>query len=133
MRVYLTFCSAEKNESLKNSGQKVFPEVLYTSQRIQSFMRRCKSANVYWAILSDQHGVWFSREKHAWYEKHPNSVSEEEFAALVTDFNDKLAGFDEIYFCPGTGEKRVHFLYKRLLGENTLLDRIVWKPFDEIR
>lgn len=132
MRVYITFCSGEKDDSLKNSITAVPPNVLYKSKRIQAFMRRCKEKSVCWAILSDQYGVWFSHESHVWYEKHPDSVTEQEFAALRADFDNKLSTFDEICFCPGTGDTRIHSLYKRLLEESKLKDRIVQRPYHEI-
>jgi hypothetical protein len=132
MRVYLTFCSAQKDNSLQHSAAQIPPDVLYTSRRIQSFMQTCNARKVRWAILSDQYGVWFSEEKHVWYEKHPHSVTDQEFAALVADFDRKLADFDEICFCPGTGEKRIHSLYKRLLNASKLKERIVQKYYHEI-
>jgi hypothetical protein len=95
-------------------------------------MSRCKEQNVCWAVLSDKYGVWFSHESHVWYEKHPDCVTEEEFMALRTNFDNKLAGFDEICFCPGTGERRIHNLFKRLLNESKLNNRIVRKAYHEI-
>lgn len=95
-------------------------------------MRRCKAKGVRWAILSDRYGVWFSNEKHVWYEKHPDSVTEREFAALKADFDNKLVAFEEIFFCPGTGDGRVHSLYKRLMRESRLKDKIAQRLYHEI-
>ena len=132
MRVYITFCSAEKDDSLKSAITAVSPDVLYKSRRIQSFMRKCREKGVRWGILSDQYGVWFSNETHVWYEKHPDSVTEQEFAALLADFDSKLAAFDEICFCPGTGEGRIHSLYKRLINQSQLKGKIVQTYYHEI-
>lgn len=95
-------------------------------------MRRCKETGVCWAILSDQYGIWFPSETHVWHEKHPGSVTEQEFAALLVDFDNKLRPFDEICFCPGTGEGRIHSLYKRLLKASQLKDKISQKSYHEI-
>jgi hypothetical protein len=133
MRIYITYCSRQKDASLKNSSTAVPPDVLYKSQRIQGFMQRCKEKSVCWAIFSDQYGVWFPQETHVWYEKNPDSVSEKEFVALQADFDNKLRAFDEICFCPGTGDIRIHSLYKRLLKESQLKDKISRRFFHEIR
>jgi hypothetical protein len=44
------------------------------------------------------YGVWFPHVKHAWYDKHPDTVTEDEFRELVRDFDEKLGGYDEIWF-----------------------------------
>jgi hypothetical protein len=132
MRVYITFCSARKDDALKCSNRAVTPDLLYTSRRIQGFIRRAKEKNVCWAILSDHYGVWFSHETHVWYEKHPDSVTEQEFAALRADFDKQLGAFNEIFFCPGTGDRRIHRLYKRLLEESKLKNRIQRRSYSEI-
>ena len=113
MKIYLTHCSAKKDASLKHTGKKVTPDKLYTSVQIQRFINECKNERAQWAILSDKYGVWFPNEKHEWYDKHPDTVTEEEFKALVKDFEEKLQDFDEIYFYHNPG--RFHALYKRLL------------------
>jgi hypothetical protein len=38
--IFFTFCSAKKNDSLRESGEEVPPDVLYTSQRVQAFIGR---------------------------------------------------------------------------------------------
>jgi hypothetical protein len=68
----------------------VTPDRLYTATPTQCFMKRCKNAKANWAIFSDKYGVWFSDTVHAWYEKDPNKVADEEFNILVQDFNSKL-------------------------------------------
>lgn len=131
MRIYLTHCSAKKDLSIKHTGRKVTPDKLYASTQIQRFINECKNKRVQWAILSDKYGIWFPNEKHEWYDKHPKTVSEEEFEVLVRDFEEKLRGFDEIYFYHNPG--RFHPLYQRLLKEAKTSGKIV--PFtrkDEI-
>ena len=111
--IYLTHCSAKKAGALRFSDEKVTPEKLYVATPTQRFMSRCKNKNVNWAIFSDKYGVWFPNEKHGWYEKNPNAVTQEEFNSLVEDFENKLWEYDEIYFYHNPG--RFHRLYKRLL------------------
>ena len=124
MKIYVTYCSAKKNDTLKDTGIEVTPDVLYTSkQRIKPFMDTCKQQGVNWAIFSDLYGIWLPEEKHAWYEKAPDDVSESEFKALLENFNDRLAGYEEIYFYRPS-PVYFHTLYKRLLQETKLRERI---------
>lgn len=98
MKIYLTHCSAKKDDSLKNSGRKVPPDKLYTATPTQRFMNKCKETHVNWAIFSDLYGVWFPDIEHKWYEKDPNTVTEKEFYQLLDDFNRKLQRYEEIWF-----------------------------------
>jgi hypothetical protein len=122
MRIYITHCSAKKDNSLKNSGKQVTPCKLYTATLTQRFMTKCKEKKVTWAIFSDLYGVWFPNVEHKWYEKDPNTVTEEEFSELVKDFDEKLADYHEIYFYHNPG--RFHTIYKELLRETKLKDKI---------
>jgi hypothetical protein len=97
MRIYVTHCSAAKDDSLKGKG-KVPPIALYTSPRIRAFSDRCIARKVSWAIFSDEYGLWFPDEMHEWYEKGPYDVTEEEFQTLLSDFDERLDSFDEIVF-----------------------------------
>jgi hypothetical protein len=72
-RIYLTYCARDKNDVYKGTGEKVFPDQLYISDRVQNFIAHCKDRGVCWAILSDKHGVWFPDVKHKWYDKAPDS------------------------------------------------------------
>lgn len=119
-RIYLTHCSAGKRRYPK--GIKVSPDQLYDSKRIQRFMNQCKAAGVRWAIFSDLYGVWFPWIRREWYEKAPDEVTDEEFNALLSDFDGKLKRFDEIlfYYNPGW----FHSLYRKLLKESRLHRRI---------
>jgi hypothetical protein len=123
MRIYVTHCSAKKDKTLKHSGKKVTPDRLYTAAPLQRFMNRCKEKKVQWAIFSDKYGIWFPHEKHEWYEKNPNTVSEQEFKILVRDFEEKLGNYDEIYFYHNPG--RFHSLYRRLLEQAKVTSRII--------
>ena len=122
MRIYLTHCCAKKDDTLKDTGEKVPPDRLYAARPTRRFMDMCKRRGVQWAILSDKYGVWFPDVRHEWYEKHPNTVTEEEYRDLLMDFHQKLRNYDEIcfYYNPG----RFHSLYKRLLTQTTLRDGI---------
>jgi hypothetical protein len=113
MKIYITHCSAKKSLSVKRSGAKVSPDKLYTSKRIQSFMRRCKEQRVKWAIFSDLYGIYFPHEKHQWYEKSPDSVTLEEFSTLLKNFHKRIRVYDEIWFYRHPA--RFHKLYRRLL------------------
>lgn len=136
MKIYLTYCSDTKNDSLKHTGVEVTPDKLYTSGRIQSFINRCIEKGVNWAIFSDKYGVWFSNIKHKWYEKDPSTIvrkgkviDPEKFRELVNDFNQKLQDYDEIHFYI-PNPRRLHSLYKILLEGTTLKDKI--EPFKYI-
>jgi hypothetical protein len=50
LRIYVTHCSAKKDNSLKNTGKKVTPDKLYTATPLQRFMNKCKKRKVHWAI-----------------------------------------------------------------------------------
>lgn len=109
MRIYITHCSAKKSLSVKRSGARVLPDKLYTSDRIQRFMRQCKEKRVGWAIFSALYGVYFANEKHQWYEKSPDSVTPTEFRELLKSFDKKLRVYSEIRFY--RHPKRFHKLY----------------------
>jgi hypothetical protein len=72
--------------------------------------------------LSDVHGVWFPNVKRRWYEKSPDSVSDEEFDALVRDFDAKLRSYKKIYFYHHPA--RFHRLYRRLLDATMLKAKV---------
>ena len=89
-RIYITTCSAKKDDTLKYTCKKVTPDKLYTATPIQHFINKCKEKQVKWAIFSDLYGVWFPNVKHKWYEKDPDTVKEHEFKKLLEDFEKKL-------------------------------------------
>ena len=124
MKIYITYCSGKKDDSLKGKGIEVTPDRLYLSKRrIQPFISACKSKGVNWAIFSDLYGIWFPEEKHAWYEKSPDEVSETEFKDLLSDFDEKLSEYEEICFYRPS-PVMFHSLYKRLLKESKMNERI---------
>jgi hypothetical protein len=125
--IYLTHCCAKKDDSLK--GKKVTPDRLYISTTIQRFINECKKKGVEWAIFSDKYDVVFSNQEIEWYDKHPSKVTDEDFKKLLKNFDQKLASYDEIWFYY-RNRRRLHPLYKRLLSESKLRDRI--RPFHHI-
>ena len=114
-RIYITHCSAEKNDALRGTKKKVTPDILYTAKPLQRFVKRCKCRGVNWAIFSDKYGVIFPHDKIEWYDKHPSKVTPIEFQNLVDNFIRRLSGYDEIWFYHNPG--RFHQLYKRLIEE----------------
>jgi hypothetical protein len=122
MRIYITPCSAKKDEKYQASGELVPPNLLYTSKKTQGFMRQCKVRQVAWAIFSDLYGVWFPEIRHAWYEKDPNSVTDEEFWQLLRNFDESLAPYSQICFYHNPGS--LNRLHERLLKETALADRV---------
>lgn len=118
MRIYITHCSAKKDDSLKGTAKKAPPAALYTAKPTQRFMNRCMREGVQWAILSDLYGVWFPDVEHEWYEKDPDCVTECEFEHLLRDFETKLRGYDEVWFYHNPG--RFHGLYRRLIQRTSL-------------
>ena len=89
MRIYITHCSAKKDDYLKGTGQRVCPQALYTAAPTQRFMNHCLREGVQWAIFSDLYGVWFPEVEHEWYEKDPNRITDSEFEHLLRDFEAK--------------------------------------------
>ena len=122
MRIYVTHCCAKKDERNRVTGAKVTPDNLYTATPTKRFMETCKLKGVHWAIFSDLYGIWFPDMKRGWYEKDPNSVTENEFMLLLGDFDQKLQNYDEIWFYYNPG--RFHRLYARLLRETKLRDKV---------
>lgn len=123
MRIYITHCSATKEESLRNTAKKVTPDKLYTSEPIQRFMNKCKELNVKWAIFSDLHGILFPKVERHWYEKAPDTVTDHEFSELVDNFEQELGVYDEIFFF--YDPERFHPLYKRLINETKINNKII--------
>ncbi len=113
MRIYLTHCSREKSPAAKTSGLPLPPDELYTEPGIQQFMTACKSKGVNWAILSDNYGVFLPTEKHEYYEKPPATVTPEEEAVIAAQFNQRLSGYDEIWFF--VRPETFHPFYDRVL------------------
>jgi hypothetical protein len=122
LRIYVTHCGAKKDDFLIDSNKRVTPDELYTGTRIKRFMLTCKQNRVRWAVFSDLYGVWFPDQKHSWYDKALDEVSESEFKDLVADFDRKLHGFDEIWFY--YNPSRFHRLYDRLITDSRLRDKI---------
>lgn len=114
-RIYITHCSAKKDNSLCGTIKTITPDKLYTATPLQRFIKRCKDKKVEWAIFSDKFGVIFPQEELKWYDKHPNEVDEDELQLLLENFIQQLSNYDEIWFYHNPG--RFHPLYKRLVKE----------------
>lgn len=114
-RIYVTHCSREKDSTLEQSGEKVTPDRLYTSPGLQRFIRHCNERGYDWAILSDHYGVVFKDESIAWYNKPPDSVTEEEFKELLRSFVTRLKPYDEIYFHHRASE--THPVFSRIVNQ----------------
>jgi hypothetical protein len=128
MRIYITHCSKRKDSSLRASGKKVTPNKLYTAPLTQDFMRKCIEEKVHWAIFSDLYGIWYPDIEHGWYEKDPDTITDQEFANLVSDFNQKLQHYDEVWFF--YDPDRFHPIYEKLLQQTNLKERI--KMFSDL-
>jgi len=114
-RIYVTHCSAKKDDSLRGTGKKVTPDRLYTAKPLQRFVRTCKDKRVAWAIFSDKYGVVLPSEPVKWYDKHPGTVTDEEFRSLVASFTQRLAEYNAVWFYHNPG--RFHPLYRRLVEQ----------------
>ena len=112
-KIYLTHSSWKKDEALRGTGKLVAPEQLYTAQYLQRFVRRCKEAEVEWAIFSSLHGILFPADRVAWYEKDFYEISEADYQGLLEDFVAKLEPYDEIWFYHNPG--RFYLLYQMLV------------------
>jgi hypothetical protein len=51
-RIFITHCSAKKDDSFKGNKIQVTPDNLYAATTTQRFMNRCKNAKANWAIFS---------------------------------------------------------------------------------
>jgi hypothetical protein len=127
-RIYLTHCSKEKDLALKTLGRVAAPDVLYTNPGIQQFMVRCKEAGVSWAVLSDLYGVFQADEQYGWYEKHPDTVTQQEEDWIIQEFDRKLASYDEIWFY--IRSDTFHPFYARVLKRTRLAERV--RTFEDL-
>ena len=132
-RIYITHCSAKKDDSLKGTGEEVTPDRLYTATPTQRFMQRCKVTGVKWAIFSDKFDVVLPNDKIPWYEKDPDRVTEEDYQGLLRNFVSKLKVYDEIWFY--YNPSRFHKLYARLIRDSQAkgLSIVKFTHIDEIR
>ncbi|MDH7514042.1 MAG: hypothetical protein QHH14_13935 [Clostridiales bacterium] len=122
MRIYITYCSWQKDDSLRGTGVRVTPDKLYRSPRIQGFIARCREKRANWAIFSDFCGVWFPEKTLPWYDLHPDKVTKEEEAKLASAFYDSLKDYGEIHYYPDT----LHPLSKRIVTQSGLENRVSW-------
>ena len=122
MRIYLTHCTGIKDDRLKVAGQSVCPDELYASIPLQRVVARCQKQKAQWAIFSDLYGIWHPHQKHRWYDKHPDTVTEEELQQLIRDFDKDLKDFSEIWFY--NNPSWFHILYRTLVKSSSLSNRI---------
>lgn len=123
MKLFMTYCSWQKDDRFKNNTKKVGPEILYTSRRIRSFIAKCTSEGVVWAILSDHYGIWFPHEKHRWYDLHPDLLSNDQLQKLVLSFKS-LSEYDEIWFFYDA--ETCHPLYRKVVRESDIEKQVKW-------
>jgi len=133
MKIYITHCTSLKDSRFKGTNEKVTPDVLYIGKKIQRFINNCKKKNVNWAIFSDNYGVWFPYEKHEWYEKPPNLVTDSEFEQLVSSTKKKLKNY-RAYFYGNYKSHHFHPLYRKLVDRlsNEGIDIKLISKFEEI-
>lgn len=124
MDICITYCSWQKDERLKDTGEMVTPDKLYMSKRIQECIAACKEKEMRWGIFSDYCGILFETDKQHWYDYHPDSVPEADISKLALSFALALKDFDRIwyYYNPDT----LHPLYQRIVTESGLENRVVW-------
>lgn len=121
IRIYLTHCSAKKDDNFRDSNEKTTPDVLYKSTPTKRFMVKCKEKGVNWAIFSDKYGVWFPDEMHEWYDLHPKNAKPN-LGQLINNFDNRLEQYSEIWFYYNPG--RFHTLYQELINNSKLNNRI---------
>jgi hypothetical protein len=115
-RIYFTHCTYKKDNSLRASGEQVRPDRLYVGKKIQGFIQKCRSAGVEWAIFSNEYGIWFWNERHAWYDTSPNDLENnaEKKRHLFDDASRKLEQYDIVYFYANYKSRRFHRVYRQL-------------------
>lgn len=96
--LFFTHCCAKKDDSLKNTQQKVTPMRLYQVTPTQRFMKHCDWMKVDWAIFSDKYGFVFPEDKIEWYEKHPKKVTEAENVSLFSEAFKTINNYDSVVF-----------------------------------
>ncbi|MFH1127575.1 MAG: hypothetical protein V1718_05700 [archaeon] len=113
MKIYITHCTSKKDNRYKETNEEITPDTLYVGKKIQRFINNCRNKNVNWAIFSDHYGIWYPYEKHKWYEKPPDNVTDSEFEQLVKSSKEKLKNYDKVYFYRHSC--RFHPLYRKLV------------------
>lgn len=114
MKIFLTYCSGQKDDELKENNEAVTPDELYTSERIQKFINACREAGAFWAIFSDEYGVWFPGERRKWYDKPPDEVTPAEFEQLASRAEKSLKKY-EVFFYGDVGGPKFHQVYRDLI------------------
>ena len=118
--LYITYCCKNKAELAENI--EVYPEDLYLSSRIHSFIDMCEKHNYNWAIFSDKYGLVYKNEKIKWYDKSPATVTPAEYYCLLNMTITRLAEFECVYFF--YQDHSFHPLYKQLVNDIKKYKRI---------
>ena len=130
--IFVTYCSWQKDESLRGAKIKVRVDQLYTSPRIVQFIEKCKAEKVIWGILSDKHGICLEEQECEWYDLHPGALTVDEMEHLKEKIILHLACFSKIYFYAPNGE--LHPTYQKIVDETPLKHKTYWiTRLEEIR
>ena len=121
-QIYLSHCSKDKSAQAKATGEKMTPDRLYTDPDLVRFMSRCKEAGLEWAILSDRYGLFRAQDRHAYYEKPPDTVSEDEEAQIAEDLRKGLSQFDTVWFY--VRKASFHPFYERVLQKSGVIGKV---------
>ena len=88
--IFITYCSWQKDEAIRDAKAKVSVDQLYTSPRIIQFIEKCQAEKVIWGILSDKHGICFEKQEYEWYDLHPGSLTADEIEQVLNYFYGKV-------------------------------------------
>lgn len=113
--IYITYCSKQKIENEPDNSTFFLPSKLYTSYRIQMFVRFCENHGYTWAIFSDLYGLVSENEEIKWYDKGPDCVTDEEYDSLLKAAIKKLKNYNDIIFFYKV--ETFHSLYRKLVND----------------
>ena len=122
--IFITYCSWQKDEAIRDAKAKVSVDQLYTSPRIIQFIEKCQAEKVIWGILSDKHGICFEKQEYEWYDLHPGSLTVDEIEQLKVKVVQQLACFSKIYFYTPTVD--LHPVYQKIIDETPLKNKTQW-------
>jgi len=114
MNLYLTYCSARKREGIHA------PDKLYISDRVSSFIDRCRIVGADWAIFSALYGLVFPEEKKRDYNVTFRTNREYWLGIVVIRDNGKLSQQESKAHISQLGQKL------REQCEEHMVDRIVF-------
>ena len=79
-------CSKTKGEI----GDKTIPRNFYISKQNIQFYEWCEKYDIYYAILSDNYGLYLCDEEKEFYDVHPSSLTNEQFVKLAEIIKEKM-------------------------------------------